>query len=218
MSHQGKMQLPEWHAILLGEDGKINQTFKADSNNQRFLLTFTMSLGGQSCVANASLIVSAPDSEFHFSLKQNYSKGHWDSYGHQLGSWGGAEEKNLVLQSEAIDIDPNSLIQLLTRQVKAVDPTLNGEFVVGVYAGSSTQNFSIQSAGTGSSKKYSIPFKGGSDRTSIIFQSYRTSRREDGIFCGPVIDDVVLHSSGALGHNFPVAVFLVLALVHLAWF
>ncbi|GAA0151000.1 hypothetical protein LIER_09816 [Lithospermum erythrorhizon] len=313
------VQLPgNGHAILLGEDGKINQTFKADSNNQRFLLTFTMSLGGQSCVANASLIVSAPDSEFHFSLKQNYSKGHLDSYGHQLGSWGGAEEKNLVLQSEAIDIDPNSTCWPIvdSLRVKAVDPTLNdgllnnggfevgppfletssegvlldsvssqvqsalqpwtvtgtikyinsknyfipegdaavelvsgagagiqttinipqdsshvlefmlgdandsclGEFVVGVYAGSSTQNFSIQSAGTGSSKKYSIPFKGGSDRTSIIFQSYRTSRREDGIFCGPVIDDVVLHSSGALGHNFPVAIFLVLALVHLGWF
>ncbi|KAG9158999.1 hypothetical protein Leryth_013370 [Lithospermum erythrorhizon] len=219
-----------------------------------------MSLGGQSCVANASLI------------------GHWDSYGHQLGSWGGAEEKNLVLQSEAIDIDPNSTCWPIvdSLRVKAVDPTLNdgllnnggfevgppfletssegvlldsvssqvqsalqpwtvtgtikyinsknyfipegdaavelvsgvgagiqttinipqdsshvlefmlgdandsclGEFVVGVYAGSSTQNFSIQSAGTGSSKSIQSP----GDQIELLYSKAGTSRREDGIF------------------------------------
>lgn len=306
------------HAILLGADGKINQTFTAGSNTQRYLLTFTLSLGGQSCAANVSLVVSVPDREFYYSLKQNYSKEDQDIYGLQVGSWGGEEPIDLVLHSDIKDVDPNSTCWPIvdSLQMKTIDSALTGgllpnggfevgppflenssegvlidsvlfqvesplqpwtvtgtikyinsknyfipegdaavelisgigagiqttitipqdssynlefmlgdandscvgEFMVGVYAGSSAQNFSLQSTGTGSSKKYSIPFTGGADRTSIIFQSYRSSQREDGIFCGPVIDDVVLHASGASGHTFPVAIFLFLTLIHLAGF
>lgn len=75
----------------------------------------------------------------------------------------------------------------------------SGDFIVGVAAGSSVQNFSIHSNGTGSAKKYSMTFMGaGPSPTSISFQSYTTRQRDDGVFCGPVIDAVVLRASS--GH------------------
>lgn len=71
-----------------------------------------------------------------------------------------------------------------------------GDFTVGVLAGSTVQNFTIQSDGTGSAKKFSLAFKVSEPSPTIIsFQSYTTKQREDGVFCGPVIDAVILHSS-----------------------
>lgn len=96
------------HAILLGQDGKINQTFTANGEEMQYLLTFTLARGVQKCTSNASLVVSAPDSSAQFSLTLKYGKEPWEVYGHQLGSWGGGESVNLVIQSQAIDADPNS--------------------------------------------------------------------------------------------------------------
>lgn len=70
-----------------------------------------------------------------------------------------------------------------------------GDFVVGVQAGSAAQNFSLQSNGTGSAKKFSLNLKGESIATPITFQSYSTSLSKGGLYCGPVIDDVVLSAS-----------------------
>lgn len=65
----------------------------------------------------------------------------------------------------------------------------------GVVAGSSAQNFSLQSSGTGAAKKYSMTFKGEPSPTPITFLSYKTTQWEDGLFCGPVIDGVILSAS-----------------------
>lgn len=79
-----------------------------------------------------------------------------------------------------------------------------GDFTVGVVAGSLVQNFTVQSNGTGSGKNHSVTFQGSGESTSeISFQSYTTRQREDGGLCGPVIDAVVLLSSG--GHKSPVS-------------
>lgn len=76
----------------------------------------------------------------------------------------------------------------------------SGDLIVGVAAGPLVQNFTIQSNGTGSAQKYSMKFTGaGPSPTSISFQSYTTRQREDGVFCGPVIDGVVLKVSS--GHK-----------------
>lgn len=96
------------HAIELGQDGKINQTFKANGDLRQYLLTFTLARISQSCSTNASLIVSALDSESIFSLKEKYGKETWESYGHQLGKWGDGESINLVFKSQAVETDSNS--------------------------------------------------------------------------------------------------------------
>lgn len=74
----------------------------------QYLLTFALARGVQNCTSNASLVVSAPDSSAQFALTLKYGKEPWEVYGHQLGSWGDGESVNLVLESQAIDADPNS--------------------------------------------------------------------------------------------------------------
>lgn len=70
-----------------------------------------------------------------------------------------------------------------------------GMFVVRVQAGSLVQNFTVQSLGTGSVIKHSVTFKAGSGSTPISFISYNINQTKDGVFCGPLIDDVVLRAS-----------------------
>lgn len=96
------------HAILLQVDGKINQTFVASGEEVEYLLTFALGRRNQSCSANASLVVSAPDSSAQFSLTMKYGKEAWEVYGHQLGKWGGGESVNLVIESQDIDEEDNS--------------------------------------------------------------------------------------------------------------
>ncbi|XP_018860155.1 uncharacterized protein LOC109021882 [Juglans regia] len=98
------------HAIQLGQDGKINQTFIANGDIMDYVLTFTLASVGQNCSANTdiALAVSAPDSSRVFSLKQLHGKETWESYGHYLGSWGDGENVNLVFQSQTSESYPNS--------------------------------------------------------------------------------------------------------------
>lgn len=69
------------------------------------------------------------------------------------------------------------------------------DFIVAAQAGSTVKNFTLRSNGTGSSKDFLMKFKADLSVTLISFHSYTTSQTEDGMFCGPVIDDVVLHAS-----------------------
>lgn len=292
------------HAVLLAEDGKINQTFIANGDIKQYLLTFTLALGGPNCSANVSLVVSAPDSASAFLVKQNYSKEPWEVYGHLLGSFGNDEAIDLVLQSQNTDTDTNSTcwpvvdtlilkalspsnrgndnllpnggfesgpafldgftggvlldsepsivesalrewsvlgtvryidskhyfvpegnaaIEIITGEsptgiqaAKALtdgssynlefvlgdaNDSCKGNFIVGVQAGSSAQNFTVQSAGTGSANKYSMTFKAESSPAPISFQSYTIMQNDDGVLCGPVIDGVILRSSSSHKSN-----------------
>jgi hypothetical protein len=73
--------------------------------------------------------------------------------------------------------------------------TCVGDFVVGAQTGSTSQNFSLASNGTGSAKKFSVTFKAKTSATPISFLSYTTIQTRDGVYCGPVVDDVVLRAS-----------------------
>lgn len=109
MTSGADFSLPvDGHAIRLGQDGKINQTFTANGEQMTYLITFTLAIGGQNCQSNASLLISAPDSSAEFSFTGNYSRQPWEVYGHKLGSWGEGEAVNLVFESQAADSDPNS--------------------------------------------------------------------------------------------------------------
>ncbi|XP_065877935.1 BIIDXI-like protein At5g11420 [Euphorbia lathyris] len=70
-----------------------------------------------------------------------------------------------------------------------------GNFLVGAQAGPTAQNFSLQSNGTGSAAKFSLPFKADSMTVSVSFVSYTTTQTKDGVYCGPVIDNVILHAA-----------------------
>ncbi|KAK3036448.1 hypothetical protein RJ639_030047, partial [Escallonia herrerae] len=96
------------HAMLLGQDGKINQTFIANGDSMSYLLTLALSLGGQNCSANASLVVSAPDSSSVFSWKQRYEKGTWEHGKAMDSTWAAGVMVN-PLTFQATETDSNSI-------------------------------------------------------------------------------------------------------------
>ncbi|XP_057494149.1 protein DUF642 L-GALACTONO-1,4-LACTONE-RESPONSIVE GENE 2-like [Actinidia eriantha] len=73
-----------------------------------------------------------------------------------------------------------------------------GDFIVYAQVGTSIQNFTMRSNGTGSARKHSMTFKAESSLTPISFVSFNESQTSDHVFCGPVIDNVILFSSYAL--------------------
>ncbi|KAK9161904.1 hypothetical protein Syun_002806 [Stephania yunnanensis] len=117
MSQQGlNMDLPSntvGHAVKLGFDGKINQTFMVDHNDDdkermQYVLTFTLaSTDVRNCLTMTSVIVVVPDRSTLIHLEGVYGKERWESHGTYLGSWGGGEGVNLVMQSQLIETDPN---------------------------------------------------------------------------------------------------------------
>ncbi|XP_044466918.1 uncharacterized protein LOC123196843 isoform X2 [Mangifera indica] len=153
-----EVKLPDnGHAIQLGQDGKINQTFIATGDNMNYLLTFILAPGGQNCSVNADLAVSAPDSSGVFSLKQHYGKESWESYGHYLGRWNQGEPINLVIESSTSESDVNStcwpvidklILKTVTTLVQATDNlVLNGGFEVGPdFLSNSTEGILLESA------------------------------------------------------------------------
>ncbi|XVE84154.1 hypothetical protein DITRI_Ditri16bG0147100 [Diplodiscus trichospermus] len=249
------------HGMQLGQDGKINQTFKADADFMDYILTFTLAPGGQNCSANADIVVSGPDNQGVFSFKQHYGQETWQSYAQYLGLGGQEEPINLVFESQAVESDDNStcwpvidslLVKAVGKLVQGkvgwvgtikyidskhffvprgnaaveivsgvstgiqtevtltagaaynLDFTLGdannaceGDFIVEVRAGSVVQNFTVRSKGTGSAQKSSLKFEAGPSASRISFLSYTTNQTKDGIFCGPVVDDVVLLSSNS---------------------
>lgn len=73
-----------------------------------------------------------------------------------------------------------------------------GDFMVGVQAGSTGKNFTLQSKGIGSSEEFTLTFVADSSVTPISILSFTTTQTKDLVFCGPVIDKVVLLASYGL--------------------
>ncbi|KAF4385740.1 hypothetical protein F8388_010296 [Cannabis sativa] len=147
------------HAVQLGEDGIINQTFLASADHLRYVLTLTIAPPdqNQNCSDNADIVISAPDSKGVFSLKQPYGKETWESYGHYLGSWGDGESINLVIHSQADDSNTSSicwpvidelLIKSMPKLVQGNENLLlNGGFEYGPeFLSSSTEGILIEPA------------------------------------------------------------------------
>lgn len=104
------------HAVQLGPDGKINQTFTtggASDGTSTNLLTITLVYsavggGGGNCTASATTVVSAPDSRTEIHAREGYHGKPWESYGVYLGTWEDGESVNIVIDSTGSDLDPNS--------------------------------------------------------------------------------------------------------------
>ncbi|KAH1128677.1 hypothetical protein J1N35_000055 [Gossypium stocksii] len=152
------MALPDnGHAIQLGQDAKISQTFQANGDYMEYILTFTLAPGGQNCSANANITVSGPDNQGIFSFKQNYGKQAWQSYGLYLGLSGQDETANLVFESQAVESDDNStcwpvidslLVKAVENLVQGKDNLLlNGGFEFGPdFLSNSTEGILLDSA------------------------------------------------------------------------
>lgn len=125
------------HAVQLGQDGRINQTFAASATDSAdYLLTFAVaSPGGANCLSNGSVVISAPDSQGVFPAGQQAV------YGQFLGTWGDGEAIDLVVGSETTESDANAtcwpivdsiLLKSIASLVKANDNELvNGGFEFG---------------------------------------------------------------------------------------
>ncbi|XP_019058907.1 PREDICTED: uncharacterized protein LOC109115987 [Tarenaya hassleriana] len=280
------------------ESPPLNLPENSNSSSSTFVL-----LGQNSTV---------PGWTYQGTVQQNYSKHPWQSYGHNLGTWGNDEPINLVLESQTTDSDTNSscwpiidtmliktvgvtlvpdngnlllnggfesgpgflpnstegvlldsapsVVQLALRQWtvmgtvryinfhvpegKAAIEILSasgiqtaarqlsersrynltftlgdandgceGDFLVGVEAGSSAQNFTVKSKAIG----FSLVFESTDEpRTQIIFTSYSAAHTKDGVLCGPVVDEVILHPLGGGSASIKPAWLLVFALFCIA--
>ncbi|GLT33083.1 hypothetical protein SLA2020_077000 [Shorea laevis] len=309
------------HAIQLGPDGKINQTFFASDDEMEYLLTFSLAAGGRNCSNFAGLVVSTSSSQGFFNFNQQYGKEPWQIYGHYLGFFSEKMPINLVIESQetkpnsdsdsdstcwpVIDsllvtavptwdgdrsnflfnggfefgaefpsksaegillnavpnhdesslrewtvigtiryIDSehffvpegNAAIELISGVSSGIERALKlkegstyileftlgdandgceGDFMVGVRAGSVEQRIMIQNKRTGSANDFSMTFDAGPDDTVISFLSYSTTKTKDGIFCGPMVDNVVLRplKSQRSGYKFTLMNLLFLAAI-----
>lgn len=67
-----------------------------------------------------------------------------------------------------------------------------GKFEVGVQAGSTVQNFTIERNGKVWGTSFGWHIKADSSVTPISIRSFATTKTKDQVFCGPVIDKVTL--------------------------
>ncbi|XP_073314963.1 protein BIIDXI-like [Primulina huaijiensis] len=103
------------HAIQLGENGRINQTFKGTDDYSDYILTFTLAAQNENCFNNFTAVnISVLDPEYDddrsrvFSLERNLSRQLWISYGFHLGSWGSKTDSiNLEIMSVAQNLEQN---------------------------------------------------------------------------------------------------------------
>ncbi|KAK6930834.1 protein of unknown function DUF642, partial [Dillenia turbinata] len=289
------------HGIQLGQDGKINQTFRADKAVMHYILTFTLAPGSTNCSnhSKTAVNVSADGRSKLFLLEGLYGKETWESHAYFLGQWGYEKKPfNLEIQSASTDNSSNlcwpvvDTFLIATRDVpkfydgnllsnggfevgpafvknssegvlldeepdtyeselqqwsiigtvKYIDskhyfvpegkaaielvsgapsgiltvPGLSrgytynlefmmgdandlcvGDFIVYVQVGTAIWNFTIKSNGTGSAQKQFLTFQAESTLTPISFMSFNQSQTSDNVYCGPVLDNIILNFSSS---------------------
>ncbi|KZV57714.1 hypothetical protein F511_33115, partial [Dorcoceras hygrometricum] len=134
------------HAIQLGENGQINQTFKGTDDYSEYILTFTLAAQSENCFNNFTAVnvtVLDPESDDDrtqvFSLGRNLSRKLWISYGFYLGSWGSKTDSiNLEIKSVAFhNLEPNvtscwPVVDNFILKINGNDNMIaNGDFEIG---------------------------------------------------------------------------------------
>ncbi|KAI3849997.1 hypothetical protein MKX03_015342 [Papaver bracteatum] len=304
----------EEHAIYLGQNGKINQTFKSNQESNHYLLTFNLQPAQSNCSNPTSVVISGPDRGVRIFYQQKFGNDTWETHACYLGSHGNGDLINLIIENQTTDqsmdgdddlggnttvitncgvvldsfilkniVNPiknseNNLLLnggfeygpafpnnsfggiLIDAESSPTQSTLNqwailgtvkyistnknyivpegnaaieivsgessglqtavtlkkgskydlelviadakdsciGDFMVGVQAGSTGKNFTLQSKGIGSSEEFTLTFLADSSVTAISILSFTTTQNKDLVFCGPVIDKVVLLASYGL--------------------
>ncbi|XP_026454487.1 uncharacterized protein LOC113355761 [Papaver somniferum] len=93
------------NAIYLGQDGKINQTFKAVKQfdqNYDYLLTFSLKPAQPNCTSPTSVTVSVPDRSVVVSFEKKFgNSSSWQSHACYLGVHGNKELINLTIENQS---------------------------------------------------------------------------------------------------------------------
>lgn len=104
----------------------------------------------------------------------------------------------------------------LTFTLGDANDACRGHFVVGVHAGSSAQNFTLESNATGSAEKFGLVFEADEAATQISFTSYSVTITKEDVLCGPVIDQVMVLPLGGTASAKPTWLLLLFALLYVA--
>ncbi|KAI3848316.1 hypothetical protein MKW92_015037 [Papaver armeniacum] len=84
-----------------------------------------------------------------------------------------------------------------------------GNFEVGVQAGSTVQNFTIERNGKVWGSSFGWHIKADSSVTPISIRSFATTKTKDRVFCGPVIDKVTLELVVSYGLKLQISILFV---------
>ncbi|XP_050204960.1 protein DUF642 L-GALACTONO-1,4-LACTONE-RESPONSIVE GENE 2-like [Mercurialis annua] len=97
------------HGVQLGQDGKINQTFKVDDNDYVNMLTFTLAPESKECSNNTVAVnVSTSARSKVFTLERHYGNEMWESHAFYFESWDdGNGFINLVIQGVSLQTEMN---------------------------------------------------------------------------------------------------------------
>ncbi|KAI3873062.1 hypothetical protein MKW92_027222 [Papaver armeniacum] len=128
------------YAIYLGQDGKINQTFKAIGEfdlNYDYLLTFNLKPAQPNCTSPTSVTISVPNRSVVVSFEKKFgNQSNWQTHACYLGVYGNKELINLTLENQSTNttkcgviLDSFILNVKLIKQKKNL--VLNGGFEVG---------------------------------------------------------------------------------------
>ncbi|XP_026414190.1 uncharacterized protein LOC113309885 [Papaver somniferum] len=93
----------EGNPIYLGENGKVNQTFKENKESHHYLLTFNLRPAQPHCANPTSVTVSVPDKSVVVTFNEKFTgnQSSWQTHGVSLGIHGNGELVNLNLESQA---------------------------------------------------------------------------------------------------------------------
>ncbi|XP_055959832.1 protein DUF642 L-GALACTONO-1,4-LACTONE-RESPONSIVE GENE 2-like [Mercurialis annua] len=131
------------HGVQLGQDGKINQTFKVGDNDYVYVLSFTLASESKECSNNTvSVNVSTSARSKVFSLERHYGKEMWESHAFYFESWDdGKGFINLEIQGVSLQNETNIICRPVvdTFIIKEIGPSrlysgnllVNGGFEVG---------------------------------------------------------------------------------------
>ncbi|KAI3981999.1 hypothetical protein MKX01_018905 [Papaver californicum] len=116
-SYQGTVQYvissgQEGNAIYLGQNGKINQTFRAIEEfdqNYDYLLTFKLKPAQPNCTSPTSVTISVPNTSVVFSFEKKFgNQSNWQTHACYLGVHGTKELINLTLENQSTNQSTNT--------------------------------------------------------------------------------------------------------------
>ncbi|KAF3787125.1 hypothetical protein EJ110_NYTH23690 [Nymphaea thermarum] len=119
------------HALQLGQDGSISQSFKSDGS-YAYALTFSLSPGStnENCSSNVAVNISASDSSALFYLQQQYGKEKWETHAwYWINSQPKGGPVNITIRSQALEIGDNVTCGLAidTLLLKGAPPPIQEE-------------------------------------------------------------------------------------------
>ncbi|CAK9144301.1 unnamed protein product [Ilex paraguariensis] len=99
---------------------------------------------------------------------------------------------SVVLTSAALTVGSTYTLEFMMGDA---NDSCVGDFTVYAQVGMTIWNFTMRSNGSGTAQNHSLRFKAEIILNCISFASFNGTQTSDNLFCGPVIDNVILHHS-----------------------